>query len=515
MNKAILISLALFPGSVPDTAARPDILPEHDGMTLCSRYSRIERSNFWNMGRNAAGIRQDSATVSYAGMTGRYAAGGYRDYSEGSSMWGTEAGAKTITHLERISLKGSFSFGHAVGYDMCGSMSGRPGYYPFDVLEFTPGTKTRQTYAFSGGIAVDSGPGWRIGAEIDYEASDYVKRKDLRHTDYLLDMTVIPSVMYHKGHFAAGISAIFGKNSETIDAEVLGISSSTYYAFLDKGLMYGAYESWEGSGIHLSESGINGFPARELMYGSSMQVQWKSLYAELEYLYSDGKAGEKQTVWFRFPGHRAAVRLGYSVVGNSGRHLLRVGVNWMLQHNNESVLQKVTENGVTVPVVYGYNRLLTRKTLSVNPQYEFYSSSFAFAASLAIRAAGNQAAPVFPFVFVRNELSSSLHTAASYSIRKFDIFAGLSAGAGKQTEKESTSTTSAIPEAEPFRLSEWNDAKSEYRTAPWIAAKAGFICRFRKGIFIGAGMQYTHGFCIQFLNGTERLSATLSIGCEF
>ena len=66
--------------------------------------------------------------------------------------------------------------------------------------------------------------------------------------------------MYHSDHYAIGFSYIFSKNSESVSAEEIGTAATPYYAFLDKGLMYGAYEAWSGSGVHLSESGINGFP---------------------------------------------------------------------------------------------------------------------------------------------------------------------------------------------------------------------------------------------------------------
>lgn len=515
MNKKFFILPFLFLLTAFDAAAQLDLMSGPDCMELGSRYHRVVSSNFWNTGRNVTGIRQDTVSASYAEIAGRYSAGDFHGYSEGRSVWGAGAGASTITHLARVSFTGSLSFVHSSGYDVCGSMSGRPGYYPFDVLEFTPGTKTRQTYAFSGGVSADIGKRWRIGVEIEYSAANYTKRKDLRHTDYLLDMTVAPSFMYHDGDFAAGLSVIFSKNSETINAEVLGISSSTYYAFLDKGLMYGAYESWEGSGVHLSESGINGLPARELLYGGAVQVQWRKFYAELEYLYSEGKAGEKQVIWFRFPAHRAALRLGYSIDGRSCRHLLRLNVNWSLQHNNESVMQKVTENGVTVPVVYGYNRLFSRMSLSVNPEYELYAGPFALAAGLDVRTVDGTASPMFPYIFTMEQVCAHAYVAASYTVRGWDISAGLSAGGGVLEESDRISSTVAVPETEPFRLEDWYNIKYEYLTAPRITGEIGVRYRFWKGLSAGVGARYTHGFGLEFLDGPGRWTCTLRIGYEF
>lgn len=158
---------------------------------------------------------------------------------------------------------------------MSGSMFIQPGFYPVDILEFTPGRKDLQRYAFMGGIASDIAPNWRLGGKIDFAASNYSKRKDLRHTNYRLDLKVAPSVMYHSGDLAIGFSYMFSKNSESIKAEVIGTTENSYNAFLDKGLMYGAYEAWDGSGIHLSESGINGFPIKELSNGEHCNFNGK------------------------------------------------------------------------------------------------------------------------------------------------------------------------------------------------------------------------------------------------
>ena len=272
-------------------------------------YDVIERRNSWNAGTNVTGIMMDSVTVSYAELYGKNNHGDFRNYYEADKLWSAGAVAKSITHLKKYSLIGSFSFDHTSGKDMSGSMFIHPGFYPVDLLEFTPGRKDLQTYAFMGGIAADAGTNWRIGGKIDFTSANYSKRKDLRHTNYRLDLKVAPGIMYHSDHYAIGFSYIFSKNSESVSAEEIGTAATPYYAFLDKGLMYGAYEAWSGSGVHLSESGINGFPIKELSHGAAVQAQWGSLYGDVEYLHSSGTAGEKEVIWFKFPAHRITSHL--------------------------------------------------------------------------------------------------------------------------------------------------------------------------------------------------------------
>ena len=131
-------------------------------------YERVFRNNFWNSTDTITGIRQDTVSRSYAEISGSYTGGGFRDSWEAEEGWSAGASTASIRHLERISFAGSFSFTQTEGYGMCGSMFIQPGYYPVDVLEFTPGRKTMQTYGFEGGLSYDVAENWRIGAAMDF-----------------------------------------------------------------------------------------------------------------------------------------------------------------------------------------------------------------------------------------------------------------------------------------------------------------------------------------------------------
>ena len=93
------------------------------GLTsYAQRYERVVRNNFWNDSRNVTGTRQDSVSRSYAEAYGKYETGEFRDTWQAEKGWSAGASTASIRHLERISLKGSFSFDQTEGYGMCGSM---------------------------------------------------------------------------------------------------------------------------------------------------------------------------------------------------------------------------------------------------------------------------------------------------------------------------------------------------------------------------------------------------------
>lgn len=492
------------------------------GMLLCivsviraQSYDIVERRNPWNAGTNVTGIMTDSVTTSYAELYGRNNHGDFRNTCEAGKLWSAGAIAKSITHMKSYSLIGSFSFDHTSGRDMSGSMFIHPGFYPVDILEFTPGRKDLQTYAFMGGIATDIAPRWRIGGKIDFTSANYSKRKDLRHTNYRLDLKVAPSVMYHSDNYSIGASYIFSKNSESVKAEEIGTASTSYYAFLDKGLMYGAYETWEGSGVHLSESGINGFPIKELSHGVALQFQWKSFFGEVEYLHSSGSAGEKETIWFEFPTHRIMSHLSYRMSRGNAEHYLRLKLLWSNQVNNENVLGQETSNGITTTRVYGSNRIFERSLFSIHPEYERIHPRGELRAGVNVTSLRSLATQMFPYSVSQTMTCGQAYISGTFHIGAFDLKATGSFSKGKLTEKNKTIETGVEPGDPPYRLTAYYDLQNEYATAPRLMIDLGLRYHFYRGIYAEVQAGYTHGFNLKYIEGAARWYETIKLGYTF
>ncbi len=396
-------------------------------LLLCSMavsaqtYERVLRDNLWNDSQNITGVRQDTVSRSYAELFARYEGGEFRDPSQARQGWSAGAVTASIRHLEKMTLKGSFSFVQTEGYGMCGSMSIHPGFYPVDVLEFTPGRKTLQTYAFDGGISYDVAPNWRIGAMMDFEAANMAKRKDLRHDNWWLDMTVSPGIMYHAGDFAVGVNYVFRKTSETIKADQVGSSESSYYAFLDKGMMYGVYAPWTGSGLHLQEFGVNGFPVKDFSNGAALQMQYKGLFAEAEYLHTSGVIGEKEYIWFLFPGDAVNARIGYRHIGRKAQHYARLGFGWKGRELDENVLEKVTSNGVATVIQHGSNNIASENTWTLSPEYEFVSDKVEILAYADVVLKEKMSSQMYPYIYTQSLLTWNAGLKALFHIGAFDL----------------------------------------------------------------------------------------------
>lgn len=486
------------------------------GLTVSAqRYERVLRGNFWNESENITGVRQDTVSRSYAEAYGAYEGGDFRDTWQAAEGWKAGAMTASIQHMEKMSLAGSFSFEQTEGYDMCGSMFIEPGFYPVDVLEFTPGRKTKQTYAFDGGISYDLSSRWRIGAKMDFESANLAKRKDLRHSNWRLDMTVAPGFMYHEGDFAAGANFLLRKTSETVEAEQVGTAESSYYAFLDKGMMYGVYSVWSGSGLHLHEAGVMALPVKDFSNGAALQMQYKGLFAEIEYLHSKGRIGEKEYIWFRFPGNEVGATLGYRHIGARSEHYARLGLGWKGLGLDERILEKVSENGITTVIDHGSNRILSRESWSLSPEYEFITSDLEFRAGASLDWTGSMSSQMYPYLYYQSLMTWKAGAEAILHLGKFDLGASAAFGGGSVHEDESMASGTSGVQTSPFRLQDWYDRQMEYRTASRLESGLSLRYNFRKGIYLKAEGRWLHGFDLKYIAGANRFGAALRIGYDF
>lgn len=500
MNRWLVISLLAL---LPLTAGAQD-------------YEEAVERSFWLGGRNMAGLRNDSLNVSYAEMRGEYEGGGFRESHEARNSVSGGATAASIKHLDKLSMIGSFSFRHFEGKHMTGSMSARPEYYPIDVLEFTPGRKTRQTYSFMGGLAADLSEHWTIGGSIDFTSENYTKRKDLRHTNYLLDMTVVPSVLWQSGAWSAGLSYFFQKTSERITAEELGITSGVYYAFLNKGHYYGSYDIWDNSSTHLDDSAVSGFPTKEITNGIAAQLQWKKLYAEIEYGHSRGESGEKQRIWYRFPADHIAARGGWMLEMERFTHYFIGEFYWRKQKNKESVLENVTENGVTTTMDYGSNTIFTREERSIGLEWMAFGEGIELNAGAEIGAEKQISSIQFPYLYTHKSHENTIFAAAKLELGEFELGISLDWQKGQSEDGSRSASDEVAAGEEPYLLEEYHEMEEEYCRASKFGVGLSLEYHLCRGIYVGADLYGRLAIGrIEWLPGRNRLTTGLFVGYNF
>lgn len=487
----------------------------------------------WRQGRNIAGLDASSSpratiagktAVANAELTGGLTSGGFRSASEAQELWSVGAAASSEVHLPGLILAGDFSFTQKSGKDMMGSMFVHPGYYPIDVLEFTPGKKTMQTYGMSGGVAWLNDSRWTPGATLRFEGTNYAKRKDLRHTTYRQELEVVPSLTYDGSGFVLGASYIFSKTSEFIQAEQIGSATAeSYYAFLDKGIMYGTYQVWNGSGIHLAEAGVDRMPVKEISHGFAVQAEAGNfLYGDFEYIRSRGEVGEKGYTWFRFPGASMAGKVQYTLHGNGGVHIFRADVAWERKENDETVLEKTTSGGVTTPKEYGSNRIFEHRGLSGGPSYGYYGENgFELTAGAIVTKEKDRSTLMYPFLDNDEATILDFQVQAVIPAGSFEFTAGIKGGCkiGEHRHVVDNDDEDLGVTTTPFRLEEWWDREQEVTDATRIGGILGIRYNFTVArthqLYIGAECSFVHAFGIKLLPGPDRQVSLLKLGYDF
>ena len=499
MNKRILVLLAALMVSA---------------LSLAQSYESAYRANPWNDGKGSTGIRLTETGGAYAESYGSFTTGGLRGTSEAASAW--KAGVKTaaVRHFGRFSVAGAFGYEQLWGQDMCGSMLIRPGYYPIDVYEFTPGPKVRQTYDMGGELSIDLSPSWRVGVGTAFTSANLAKRKDLRHTTYRLDLGVQPGIQYHNGRFAVALNYILSKNAETVRAEQVGTKVASYDAFLDKGLYFGVGQLWTGSGIHLDEAGVDGLPLSELMQGASLQLSRGGLYLGAMARWHSGQAGEKQKVWYRFGGWDLDADLDYRLETGCGAHTLHAGVDFFAQDNDESVLESKTEGGVTTTLTLGSNRIYSRREARGSLRYAFAGRRWDFSAAASLTDREGVSSVMYPYVRGEQLLIPAADLRATVRAGRFafSLASGWSCGTLKGSEREVAH--SATPLSAPTRLDAFFIKYRELETAQKLTLAPGVRCGFGPGLYVDAGLWWRHGFGMQVL-GSDRVEASLKLGYNF
>ena len=452
-----------------------------------------------------------------AALYGGYEAGGYHPAFAPSSLWKAGASAQGSWHGDRTSYTGSFSFEQVEGKEQFTSMFLEPGYFPVDVLEFTPGDKTRQTYKLGGGFSTDLWDDFAFGVKADYLSANYAKRKDIRHTTYGMNLRVEPTFSVVGEDEGISVAYIFQKRTESIDAEQVGAATDqSYYAFLDKGMRYGAYQVWDGDGIHLDEAGVGVFPVKEYTHGFAYIIDSPVVWGRMEVLWKHGKVGEKGYDWFRYPGRSFLV--GLERRWDSGQSF-RVEMSIQDDQLEESVLDKVSAGGVTTPTVYAWNAVSDRTWGSLDLTYAVRFREGCLKRMQAVLHGGawtERSYLMYPYHDETNRYNGMVTFVSAFVFGPVDLNLRVNGGAGTWRDEGLQGGTDSV-ESVPFRLEPDWLRKMEYFSTTKLGA--GLTLTYHlpavKGLYLQAEGTWLHGFGIDLLPGADRWSSTVRVGYDF
>lgn len=484
------------------------------GAVAQDRFDQTWRRNPWNASLNAAGIRLDSISHSYAEAYFTKENGGMTSHSSSDNSWNAGVRTESIRHLKRVSFAGGFNYDYFDGRNMCGSMFTVPGYYPVDILEFTPGRKIRESYNFQAAMSAELNPHWLAGFDARFEARNYAKRKDLRHKNTRLDFEFAPGILYRAGRFAAGASYIVGIDNEKLEAEEIGSTPESYKAFFDRGLRYGSLQLWESNDLHLTTSGVSGFPVRETTQGAAVQAQYGPLFAEAAYRNRQGRTGEGGTIWHEFATDNftadAVVTLGNSL----SRHYVRLGMEWESLDNRENIITYETVNGVSTPHIHGSTPIFGRRSLDLNGEYEWKREQMDWRIGATYTQLNRESTLMYPCVKEQRMHWQTVWSTFLYRFGAWEATVAADFRKGSFSEKERVSEAPAAPGDYPSQLTEYYLYENEYLTAPRLGVGLAVRRNIRR-FYVDLTARCEHGFDLQYVPQANRIAATLSVGYNF
>lgn len=453
-----------------------------------------------------------------AELSGKTWQGGFRPDWLSSSQYAAAVFAQGRKSVGKAVFEGSFSFDLSYGKAMSGSMMIHPGLFPLDVLEFTPGDKTLRSYAFYGGIGVEVAPRWLLGAKISFRSEDYSKRKDIRHTNFGLLLDVEPTVAWlsPEGLFLQ-LGVRYRRLYEQIKAERLGAETAvSYYAFLDKGLSYGAYQLWDGDGIHLNESGVNVLPLKDDALGLTLELRKDGWLARLGALRTNGGAGEKGYNWFRFPGWEAEALLQYET--KSDRFSLQGAFD--TDRLEESVMEKKSSGGVVIPEIYGWNAVSRRTRADARLEWTrrwapgTNGARWEMDLSFEENYQYGHSFLNYPYTDRYDLWKSLLSACGKVHTGAFEVRLGLAGAVGFDQEQGLLSANPAVTSVPPYRQQEHWNAVKEYEKVPRATLNAGlnWYIPAVKGLYLRGDVAYTQAFGVQYLPASWRVAAQVGIG---
>ena len=430
------------------------------------------------------------ASQGMAALWGGVAEGGFRPAFDASFQWTAGAEAQGVRHGKNTSWTGALSFEQRTGYNMFSSLFLEPGYFPMDFLEFSPGTKSRQTGRLEGGFLTDIGREAAAGIKASFQVGHDAKQQAPSPVAFGMKLQVEPAFTYVMDDEVGLVSSyIFRLRTESLR----GATDESAPVFMDKGLRYGSYQSWNGH-----------FAVQELSHGFAELFQSPEFALGFGIVWKRGKAGNDGLGTFRFPGSTLSTFLEHTLLAEGADHIYRISYQ-----RRRDQLREVTE-GVLKPDSDRRDRILGLK-------YEVrFLDGILKRTSLSLdgsQSTERSALSIYDQTLRYNGTATLL---ASFSYGIVDLNLHVQAGKGWWKNRGFADATEQ-PEGDPLRLIDDWSRKMDYIMASRIGMGGSLTCRIPavKGLFVQLDGFWHHGLNVTLLPGKNREIGTLKVGYRF
>lgn len=532
-SKLILAAVAVACGVSTGRAGEPDAKNRYD-------FGFIEQTNPWLTSSNGAGLRW--LTISNTSKAEAYftkSNGDFKNYSESADSYQFGLNTESYYTLGKVTLYGKIAYDNFMGQDMTGSVWIDPYDAPFNIVEFydkDAGEKNREHYRVAAGVGYDLARALRIGARFDYGATNYTKRKDLRHTNTQLDMNLSLGLTYtFCGRFTLGADYIYARKIEELKFDTFGTTDQQYYVLIAPGAFYGNWEQYGGRGY--TEASYTP-PLFNEYQGAAVQLAYNSdrvdAFYEFTYKSRDGYYGFRHNNYRPYFTEHESDQFRHKIYaalkGEHSVHSVTASASYEALKNYEMVYETGRDEGGNYYLDYfGRNLNADRETLTVTGRYQSAWGIEGYMPRWSVTVDGlywqqNVTASLFPFY--RDQ--KIRHAAVDVTLHR-TFFAGsnlfgvsLKGGYAKGGGFEYADGTYLEPSASTVvpKQTEWYMHREfEYLTASRFngSIAARYTRMLGKGVNAYIDLKYnlTTARKITYLDGKNFNVFQLTVGCSF
>lgn len=334
------------------------------------------KQNGWTTGRNASGLQYFPVNrFTMADVSLQKARGGFRNYYESDNSLSAGAQTQAWSRLNsKVVVSGGLSYNNFRGKNMTGSVLIDPYKNILGMDEYSnsnAGTKQLETYDANGAVSAAITSRFNIGGSVDFNAANYSKRKDLRHSNFLTNIDAGLGLGYRAGDMVElGVAYHYIRRIESLKFESFGNQDVQYMGFADFGLFVGRAELFGGNG-----SVGNGFidyqkrPIVNQVHEVSAQLGLRfspdtHWFNEFSYGKQKGYYGKKGSTQIMFTENAAdqyRFTSTLSTGNNNNRYVASMNGAYETAENSANVYAEVTDAGNRSTIVYyGRNKITDR-----------------------------------------------------------------------------------------------------------------------------------------------------------
>ena len=479
--------------------------------------------------------------ISRATVSGVYQKGKLINYYQSDNSLKGKLEAESYYRIHpQVVMHGLVSYQYFNGENMGGSAFVDPTITPFNIVEYKDsnrGEKQKETYHLVGGISYEANSYLKIGANIDYTAINYAKRKDLRHRNKVLDLEITTGLSYNLNNsLEIGANYLYQKRVEGLYFNIYGTTDKSYASLIDYGSFVGRTEGFTNTGDGYT-SGRTERPLVDRYHGVATQIDWQvvpkvSFHNQIYFKQRTGYFGIKSSSSVVYSNHSADI-IGYngavSINEKRNLHNISFGVEQNKLSNFENVYNILNiEGGLSQVEYYGDNQMLDQKVVVANASYNLFLGidnyvpkyEFNLAANLQQR---NRTTSLYPYYRIQNLTFGTISAKAKQNIVRgkniYTLGLGLSYTTGSGNVYNDgiyaqPSDTEKAPKTTLFNL----NYEYEYLTKDRFMANPSF--RYTRTLANNQSVFAQLGYSIDYAPKVHYLSqnhhtAMLSVGVGF